>query len=149
MTMGALEGADLTHCGAFREVQRVYKRVREIVNAAKREARASEAALRRAQDKGEVDEGAQAAAEEAGKIKGIEEKHAVLAKAALGTVMENERLGRRLLAFCRHAMRVLLAQTLPVLQKTPGEPHACRHDAGRQTDGPTNGQADRQTDKEG
>ncbi len=39
-----------------------------------------------------------------------EEKDAVLSKAALGTVMENESMGRRLLAFCRHAMRTFGAQ---------------------------------------
>ena len=121
MTLGALEAADLTHCGAFREVQRVYKRVREIVSAAKREARTSEAAQRRAQEQGGVDAETSAAVSQAGKIKGIEEKHAVLAKAALGTVMENEGLGRRLLAFCRHAMRVFLAQPTDVLRKTPGK----------------------------
>ncbi len=40
MALGAVEGADLTHCGAFREVQRVYGRVRHLVSAARREARA-------------------------------------------------------------------------------------------------------------
>jgi hypothetical protein len=40
MTLCAVEGADLTHCGAFREVQRVYGRVRQLVSAARREARA-------------------------------------------------------------------------------------------------------------
>ena len=31
LTLCAIEDADLTHCGAFREVQRVYARVRQVV----------------------------------------------------------------------------------------------------------------------
>jgi hypothetical protein len=50
---------------------------------------------------------------------GLEEKHALLAKAALGTVMENASFGRRLLAFCRRAMRVLCQQPAAVQQQTP------------------------------
>ena len=96
MALGALEGADLTHCGTFREVQRVYKRVREMAQAARREARARE------RDRAEGEPAYVAT------IASIEERNAVLAKAALGTVMENERFGRRLLNFCRHAVLLRL-----------------------------------------